>query len=72
MNELRVKPMPLVPEDWFRDRTAIVELLVDLIDRGEITTADEAREIVEKPWRWSGELRRMLRERANEPQLEAA
>lgn len=58
-----------LPDQWWRDRIAIVELLDDLIDRAEVTTAAHARDVVESPWKWSNEMRRLLRDRAAEERV---
>ena len=54
---------PELPMDWWRDRTAVIELLYDLHDRGEIVTASDAIHVIEKPQKYRMEMLRYLRER---------
>lgn len=57
--ERRVK----VPADWFEDSGNIAALLRWLRDSDEGIDLDSAIELVEKPWKWNAEYRRLLAER---------
>lgn len=64
MSERVVLPVP--SPEWWRDRVSLVELLDFLIEDGEISTAEQARDVVEKPWHWQPEYRALLARQAAE------
>lgn len=56
----------VIPQDWWRSRATIVELVEDMIDRGELITASDANYVHEHPYKYTPEFKRMLRDRAAE------
>lgn len=53
-----------LPPDWYKEPDeAVVQLLRDLEERGEIHTAQDAIDVAAKPWKYTPEMRRLLRER---------
>jgi hypothetical protein len=48
----RAEPRPVMVPYWYEDHGTLVGVLAHAVDTGELTTAQEVVDVVEKPWHY--------------------